>query len=496
MTTCERSELYRKLISELLFVSYQPSADNTERFPHALLNGSNPAQVVSELYSLESHSQEQIQKISKDIFGISCIDHEGGRVHRLGETMPPLPSAYAIRRTNNLQLAYKAGELAGKQLAELGIKMSLGPVCDIGGENSSFPSRCFGDNPDDVIAYAGTYLSGLKKHVLVNLKHYPGHGSLGEEDSHLCRSTVNVSKDELVKTHMRPFFALASQADSIMTAHIIVKDMDPEIPATYSKPVLDYLPINGFEGVILSDSMTMKGADLNEDNDFVKKAMMALNAGCSALLLGHTTLEDAKNLQMRLVEACLLSDQFTKTVEMAAEKIQMLIEKQKNLMKSDIDITTINQKVLKLANTIAHLAIYQNEVPYYIQKDTPVVIFSPILLNESVTAGFSRSSFTHLAGLHTWNDLAPTDAEVSHLMNVAEQCQTIIVISYNGERHLSQQNLVRLLKTIGRDICVCEVNYTPPHSPLKWLPDDTKGICTYSGDSTSICVAFEKLAIP
>ena len=56
-----------------------------------------------------------------------------------------------------------------------------------------------------------------------------------------------------------PFYELTQEngADMVMTAHIFNKHFDSELPATLSKPTLDRLRKNGYDGVIISDDMHM-----------------------------------------------------------------------------------------------------------------------------------------------------------------------------------------------------------------------------------------------
>ncbi|MFN3867362.1 MAG: glycoside hydrolase family 3 N-terminal domain-containing protein, partial [Demequina sp.] len=73
---------------------------------------------------------------------------------------------------------------------------------------------------------------------------------------------------------------------TIMTAHIVVPALDPEQPATFSRPILTDLLRRemGFEGVIVSDALDMVGA--SGEIGIPAAAVRALAAGCDLLCIG------------------------------------------------------------------------------------------------------------------------------------------------------------------------------------------------------------------
>ncbi|NLO90630.1 MAG: hypothetical protein GX410_01380, partial [Elusimicrobia bacterium] len=80
--------------------------------------------------------------------------------------------------------------------------------------------------------------------------------------------------------------AIKAGVDAIMTAHVLYKNLDPDNPATFSRRILTDLLRNelGFNGIIFSDSLDMKGA--SGKSSVEKAAVRAKKAGADALLIG------------------------------------------------------------------------------------------------------------------------------------------------------------------------------------------------------------------
>jgi beta-N-acetylhexosaminidase len=118
--------------------------------------------------------------------------------------------------------------------------------------------RSFSADPDIVTEHA---LEFTKAHheqgVLCTLKHFPGHGS-STGDSH--RGLVDIT-DTWSRTELEPYRNIieAGQADAIMTAHVFNANLDPERPATLSKPTITGILREAldYDGVVISDDMQM-----------------------------------------------------------------------------------------------------------------------------------------------------------------------------------------------------------------------------------------------
>jgi len=225
---------------------------------------------------------------------IIATDQEGGRVQRLhGGTITAIPSQYALGTSTLSPLTFTSAKRAGHQLREVGITMNLAPVADvITGPQTVIGDRSFSSNPQIASLHVRAALAGYRHaQIAATLKHFPGHGST-PKDSHTELPVVDKTLQELTKHDLIPFSDNISQAPAIMTAHVLYPPIDPDHPATTSKTILQRLLRQqlGYNGVIISDSLTMKGILKNNDS-LIDVSIAALKAGCDILLYGKKLLE-------------------------------------------------------------------------------------------------------------------------------------------------------------------------------------------------------------
>jgi beta-N-acetylhexosaminidase len=94
---------------------------------------------------------------------------------------------------------------------------------------------------EDVGRLAAAYVQGLHAGgMLATLKHFPGHGDT-DVDSHLGLPIISQPRERLDSVELPPFRAgIASGADAIMTAHIVLPALDSRefSPASLSQPIV------------------------------------------------------------------------------------------------------------------------------------------------------------------------------------------------------------------------------------------------------------------
>lgn len=194
------------------------------------------------------------------------IDQEGGMVSRVGAPATIFPGNMALGATANQSLAYSQGQVLGCEMRSLGINADFAPVLDVNTNpnNPVIGLRAISDDPNLVAQLGGAQIQGIQSQgVSATAKHFPGHGD-ADTDSHLGLPRVTYSR-QVLNQHLVPFkTAISSGVDMIMTAHIVVDAIDPNLPATLSKPVLTGLLRQelGFTGVITTDALDMEGAQL------------------------------------------------------------------------------------------------------------------------------------------------------------------------------------------------------------------------------------------
>jgi len=207
----------------------------------------------------------QLQAHADKIPLLIASDQEGGYVNRLAIIDGALPSAEQMGATNNPTYVYQRGQQDGRQLYGLGINMNLAPVVDVQGipdGESVMGTRMFGWTPDKVTTMAGAYLNGLQDghHVVGTLKHFPGLGDV-YGDPHAGPVALNRSVSDMERIDWAPYRNLIAtgQVEAIMTTHVIVPALDPNLPATISYPITAGILRDklGFQGVIITDGIYM-----------------------------------------------------------------------------------------------------------------------------------------------------------------------------------------------------------------------------------------------
>ncbi|NNG24484.1 beta-N-acetylhexosaminidase [Telluria aromaticivorans] len=192
-----------------------------------------------------------------------ALDQEGGAVVR-STWVPAPPSAMALGAANDPILARDVGAAVARAVRALGFNWNFAPVLDLNNnpDNPVIAERSFGADPETATRIALAWMEGSESEgVACCVKHFPGHGDT-HVDSHRDLPTVDKSLDELERLEFAPF-RIAAQADkparAVMTAHIVYPALDPEFPATMSRPILTGILRErfGFQGVIITDGMDM-----------------------------------------------------------------------------------------------------------------------------------------------------------------------------------------------------------------------------------------------
>ncbi|MFB7371590.1 glycoside hydrolase family 3 protein [Streptomyces sp. NPDC056222] len=215
-------------------------------------------------------------------------DQEHGIVCRVGKPATLLPGAMALGAGGSHSDARKAAQIAGAELAAVGIRQNYAPVADVNVNpaNPVIGVRSFGSDPQAVADLVAAQVKGYQRAgIAATSKHFPGHGDTAT-DSHYGLPTITHTREQWGELDAPPFrSAIAAGIDSIMTAHIVVPALDPnEDPATLSRPILTGILREqlGYDGVVVTDSLGMEGVRTKYGDDRVP--VLALKAGVDQLL--------------------------------------------------------------------------------------------------------------------------------------------------------------------------------------------------------------------
>ena len=222
-----------------------------------------------------------------------AIDEEGGdvtRVHYLEGS--PEPGNAVLGRLDDTRLTRDSAARVGRELAAHGINLDLAPVVDINSadDNPVIGARSFGITAAAVGRHSAAWVAGLQGvGVAACAKHFPGHGDT-VVDSHHGLPRTTVPREVLDERELEPFrVAVDAGVACVMTSHIVVEAIHPEVPATFSEKLLRGVLRQdlGFGGVIVSDALDMAGA--SGAIGVPEAAVRALAAGCDLLCLGSRT---------------------------------------------------------------------------------------------------------------------------------------------------------------------------------------------------------------
>ena len=248
------------------------------------------------LFERNFESRDQILSLCSDIKSINkeiliAVDHEGGRVQRFKEDFTHIPSMQSLgdfvkkNPSQGLKLSEEIGWLLASELISSGIDISFAPVLDLDRDKSSIiGNRSFGDDPQLVTDTSEALIKGMNDAGMAATgKHFPGHGGV-VEDSHLEAPQDLRELEELFKHDLKPYIILQDSLKGIMSAHLTFPKIDPDIVSfSFFWLTVVLRQQLGFNGVIFSDDLSMKGADVA--GSYSEKARMALEAGCDMILV-------------------------------------------------------------------------------------------------------------------------------------------------------------------------------------------------------------------
>ena len=222
-----------------------------------------------------------IQNLRKEYPLFICTDHEGGRVVRFKTQFTQFPPMLDIARLDSPKLVFEVATIMAEELLACGINLNLAPVCDIwnNDQNKVIWDRAFGTDHETVSKFISSMIRGFEtNHLMSCAKHFPGHGNT-LKDSHYDLPIVKKPLEDIRNEELQPFIkAVKARVDMIMMAHIIVEDIDPELPCSLSPKAHQILRNElKYKGLILSDDMQM-GA-ITQHRGTGEAAVMAIRAG-------------------------------------------------------------------------------------------------------------------------------------------------------------------------------------------------------------------------
>lgn len=271
-------------------------------------------------------STAQVRSLNKSLQNRSdtplfiAVDQEGGRVSRLKTSrgFPATVSAEYLGDINDTDSTRAYSSEQAELLNDLGFNVNFAPVADlnINPQNPVIGSieRSYGADPETVTKHVSIVIEEhQKQNLLPVVKHFPGHGSAWN-DSHVGMADVT---DTWQESELIPYQNLAKSDHTfaVMTAHVLNKNLDEELPATLSQKIQEGLLRDsiGFDGLLFSDDMQMEAIRSFYGLEFAIEH--ALNAGVDMLIFANNSVyqsnivPDAVQIIMDLVEDGSISEE-------------------------------------------------------------------------------------------------------------------------------------------------------------------------------------------
>ncbi|MES2811532.1 MAG: glycoside hydrolase family 3 N-terminal domain-containing protein [Bacteroidota bacterium] len=292
-------------------------------------------------------------------------DAEWGLSMRLDSTYK-YPWNMTLGAIKDLKLIEELGAQMGKETKRLGLQFNFAPVLDINTNpnNPIIGNRSFGESKDEVTSHAVALMKGLQnQNVFATGKHFPGHGDT-ETDSHHTLPKVSFSEERLNDVEFFPYKKMFDLGmASVMVAHLNVPSIEPRenYPTSISYNVVSNILKKqlGFNGLIFTDALNMKGA-----SNFKKPGeidLAAFLAGNDVMLFAEDVPTAIANFTQAYKDTLITDDR----IEHSVKKIL------KYKFKSGLN----NYKPIETTNLVSDLNTgYSNSLQYKLYENAITVL--------------------------------------------------------------------------------------------------------------------------
>lgn len=410
---------------------------------------------------------QQLQKLALASNGVPLfigIDQEGGMVSRIHQATTSFPGAMTTSANGSLDDCYHLGYLTGQELKAMGVNMNFAPILDVNSnpKNPIIGVRSFSDDKETVSAYAIASMKGLQEHVIATGKHFPGHGDTSQ-DSHLTLPRIDKTREALDEVEFVPFKnAIKAGIKAIMSTHIDFPAMTENgLPATLSKRVLTGLLREefGFEGLIISDGMQMKA--IQDNYGTVEATLMAIEVGIDIACICHSyDLQKEAAIRLRnavknnILDETILNDRVHRILKAKSE-----LDINVNQTYDDVKALIHSSEAVLLSTKIAEGAVTLVKGENYQPKEKTLFI-GPMpkatsIADEKADSIDTFKRIEHETLLDTYQvSISPTKEEIASTIALANQYETLVIATYNGNVYHEQITLIEALSQLNKQIFV------------------------------------------
>lgn len=500
----EELSLKQKLGMTFTAVLHGPSVtEEGEKFVHDLIK----ERALGAIWVQEGfdNTQEQIDKVKAiaDYPILIVTDCESGiKDYRVGKHN-------AIGCTGSEKHAYAFGKAVGVTANNMGYNVVCNPVVDL----IDGSQRSMGTDEKMVSKLAVAEGKGMHDGgVLTIAKHYPGGSNIGGVDSHMAESCSDNTKEELLNYYLKPYLAMDKEGvlDGIMVGHKRMFNIDPDHPSSLSKPVMDIIREQGFNGCIMTDALCMMGIRAKFGD--VQSKGLAVSGGVDLLLPYTIRNEEQFNQYMEAYEKGLVDDEM---LDVAVKRV-LEMQHKVTLLPKNVSLTEDEEKTFKLINKDGVYTKIDDGVSTTISKDGKHYFVMIAKQETDIAPGGKVAVDTFSNGWHFPARISnkikelfpnseikvihqfPSQGEMMHTLNETLGYDEVIfmtfseALAYTGREHLTRriENLIEAMQFTNRISTV--IHFGNPHV-LETLPHIPRYI--FGGQSAeSVDTTLEVLA--
>lgn len=395
------------------------------------------------------------------------IDAEWGLGMRLDSTYK-YPWNMNLGAIQKNELLEKVGAQMAEQAKRLNIQFIFGPVVDINTDpkNPVIGNRSFGEDKYNVSAKAVAMMRGLQKNgVYATAKHFPGHGDTNK-DSHHTLPFINADRKRFDQIELFPYKELIKNGlTSVMVAHLEVPALEPikGLPTSLSyQTITDLLKKElGFNGLIFTDALNMKGA-----SNFKSPGEIDL----AAFLAGNDVLLFAENVPLAIDKFNTALEEGTLTEERLEESVKKIL-KYKYLSGfnkyKDIELRNLSKDLNKSEYDDLTFELYKNQVTVLQNKNAILPLQSDeciayVKLGEDTNNDFDKylKRYGQIT-VFTENDVEDYIEDLQHFSKIIIGYHKADGVWKKHEMSVRDSNLIEKISMIKPSVLV---SFTKPYT--------------------------------
>lgn len=411
----------------------------------------------------------QYQAIAKVPLFVA-IDAEWGLSMRLDSTYV-FPWNMTLGAIQDLGLIEKLGKNMGAESKRMGIHFNFAPVLDINTnpKNPIIGNRSFGENKRNVSDKAVALMKGVQgQGVFSTGKHFPGHGDTST-DSHYTLPLVDFSKERIDMVELYPYKRMFDEGlVSVMVGHLNIPSLESKEnhPSSASYNIVTNLLQNqlGFDGLIFTDGLAMKGATNFKGPGDLELAVLL--AGNDIFLGPNDEVAGLKKMETFYNEGILTEERLAHSVKKILNyKFKAGLNKYK-----PIDTTNLSTDLNPSENDALSYQLYENAIT--VLKNEKEIL--PIKnLNQKIAyvkLGDDVNS-TFVSTLKKYTEVTEVShTDIDSLNNELKKYETVIIGFHKLNKTWEKQNFTETellwLQEIAKHNKVILDIFTKPYSLL------------------------------